>query len=222
MADKQTKKIPDRVVIRPLSDVIYFYPTCLAAVVCGIIVSATGATSDNPGVTGIAFSLIFIFNLTIVAFDYTRLASIVIILMAVILILLSVMYPEFADVFHGLVTQPMFMNQTFYWVWAIGIAVVLVGILIKTRFDYWEIKNNELVHHHGLLGDTERWPAPNMRVTKEIKDVMEYLLCRSGRLVLIPARENRAIVLDNVPGINGVEDRMQRLLSTLRVDHADE
>lgn len=143
-------------------------------------------------------------------------------LMVVVLVLLSVIYPEVGEFFVSFMQQPLFMNATFYWVFAGGLTLVLLGVLIKARFNYWEIKNNELVHYHGLLGDTERWPAPNMRVTKEIRDVMEYLLCRSGRLVLIPSREPRAIVLDNVVGISNIEVRMQRLLNTLRVDHIED
>lgn len=212
----------ERLVIRPLSDAIYFYPSIIAAIICGIVVESTGANAGAPGQTGLIFTLIFFFNLTIVSFNYTRTSSIVIGLLVLVIVLLSTMYPAVGDAFVTFMKQPLFMNSTFYWVFAGGLFGIVMTALIKARFNFWEIKNNELVHHHGLLGDTERWPAPNMRVTKEIKDVMEYLLCRSGRLVLIPQREHRAIILDNVVGIAKIEVRMQRLLNTLRVDHADD
>jgi len=217
MSDHTPDRHP-RIIIRPLSAVIYLYPSLIAAIVCGLIVQLGDASPANPGMTGIVFTLVFFFNLTVVAFDYTRLSSVVIILLVVIFILLSVIYPPGGAFFQDMLSQPMFMNATFYWVWSSGIALVLAGVLIKARFDYWEVKNNELLHHHGLLGDVERWPAPNMRMTKEIKDVMEYLLCRAGRLVLIPASERRAIILDNIVGITKVEHRMQNVLNTLLVN----
>ena len=210
-----------QVVIRSYASVVYLYPSLLLAIGCGLWVNFSAATPDKPGVAGIVFALFFFFNLTIIAFDYTRLTSVVIILLLVILALVTAMYPGIGDVITDVLSQPLFMNSTFYWVWAIGIAFLLIGVFIKTRFDYWEVKNNELLHHHGLLGDVERWPAPNMRNSKEITDVLEFALLRSGRLVLMPAREPRAIVIDNVPNINHIEHNMQKLLSTLRVADAD-
>lgn len=208
----------DRIVIRPHSDVLYLYPTLIAALVCALVVTLTGATPAEPGVTGIVFALIFFFNLTIVTFNYTRLTSVVVLLLLVIVVLLSVIYPVVGEVLRDVMSQPLFMNATFYWVWSLGIALVLVGIFIKARLDYYELKNNELIHHRGILGDVERWPATNMRISKEIKDVMEYLLARAGRLVLIPPGEHRAIVIDNVLGINGVEAKMQKMLSIIHVE----
>ncbi len=214
-------KTIDRVVIRPLSSVIYFYPSMLAAVIAGLVMTWSPATPAEPGITGLLFTLTFFFNLAVVAFDFTRLASVVIVMAMVIVGLLSALYPQIWGAIQSVLDQPMFMNATFYWFWAAGFAVILLAVLVKARFDYWEIRNNELLHHHGFLGDVERWPAPEMRITKEIKDVMEYALCRAGRLVLMPARESRAIVLDNVPFISRVEAKMQTLLNTLKVDDVD-
>ena len=211
----------DRLIIRPYSDIIYLYPSLVAAIGCGLWVSFGDASLAEPGASGIVFTLIFFFNLSIVAFDYTRLTSIVIALLVVILSLVSTMYPGFGEFIHKVLDRPMFMNATFYWIWAISLGTILMASLIKTRFDYWEIKNNELLHHHGLLGDVERWPAPNMRISKEIRDVMEYLLFRSGRLVLMPASDPRAIIIDNVPNISKVETEMQRILGTLSVADGD-
>jgi membrane protein YdbS with pleckstrin-like domain len=211
-----------RVFIRPLSSVIYLYPTWLASIVFALWTDLAGVSPAEPGVSGILFTLMFFFNLSIVAFDYTRLSAVVIVLLMVITGLVSAMYPGVGEFIRHTLDQPMFMNATFYWVWAIGFTVVLGTVLVRTRFDYWEVKNNELLHHHGILGDVERWPAPGMRISKEIKDVMEYALCGSGRLVLRPGGESRAIVIDNVPMIGRVEKRMQELLNTLQVHHVDE
>lgn len=221
MSEGSSSSGGERLIIRPYSDIIYLYPSLIAAVACGLWVSMSGATVATPGASGIVFTLIFFFNLSIVAFDYTRLTSIVIALIVVIMSLVSAMYPGFGTFLHGLLNHPIFMDTTFYWVWASGLGVTLAATLVKTRFDYWEIKNNELLHHHGLLGDVERWPAPNMRISKEIRDVMEYLLFRSGRLVLMPSREPRAIIIDNVPNISKVEVKMQRILGTLSVADND-
>ena len=210
-----------RVVIRPYPSIIYLYPTCLAAIVAGLVVTFTGAEPTAPGPTGIVFMLIFFANLSVTAFDYSRLTSIILVLLLIIMLLLSSMFPQVSQTIERILTQPLFMNPTFYWVWAIGMVILFMLALIKTRIDYWEVKNNELLHHHGILGDVERWPAPNMRISKEINDVIEFFLCRAGRLVLVPANESRAIVLENVMGINRIEAKMLNLLSQLRVADDD-
>ena len=212
---------PSSVKIRSYSDVIYLYPTFLMALICGLWVTLGEPTPADPGVSGVVFTCIFFFNLSVIAFDYTRLTSIIFILLLVIVGLLAMIFPAVGDFVQGMADQPLFMNATFYWVWASFLAFLLALVWIKARFDYWEIKNQELLHHHGLLGDVERWPAPNMRISKEITDVMEFALLRSGRLVLVPRGEQRAIVIDNVPGINKIEKQMQDILSTLRVVDGD-
>ncbi len=201
--------------------IIFLYPSLLMAIICGIWVESAGASVTEPGLSGLFFTLVFFFNLTIMAFDYTRLTSIIIILSMIIFGLVSTLAPSVGDFLLKAIFHEMFMDGVFYWVWATGLAIIFVVAFIRTRFDYWEVKNNELLHHHGLLGDVKRWPAPGLRTSKEINDVMEYLLCRSGRLVLRPAQEPRDIVIENVPNINKVENRMQELLSSLRVVDGD-
>ena len=90
-------------------------------------------------------------------------------------------------------------------------------MMIVVRFDIWEVRANELLHHHGFLANLERMSAPNLRIDKEISDVFEYLLLRSGRLILQPSNERRAIILDNVPFIKKKEEAITRMLSALQV-----
>jgi hypothetical protein len=208
-------------VIRPLPDVVFLYPTLVAALLCGLVVQLGGASGAEPGATGIVFTIVFFVNLSMLAFEYTRMTAVALLLGGVILGLLAAMYPGLRTFVHDVLDQPMFMNATFYWVWSGGFGVLLLLVIARTRFDYWEINSNEIIHRRGLLGDVERWPAPNTRMSKEIKDVLEYALLRSGRLVLVPPGEQRAIVIDNVPQINAVEVEIQRVLSTLRVSHAE-
>ena len=89
--------------------------------------------------------------------------------------------------------------------------------MIVVRYDCWEVRENEILHRHGFLGDLERYPSPNLRVDKEITDVFEYLLLGSGRLILHMSGERRAIILDNVPCIQTKVARLTQMLQTLHV-----
>ncbi len=219
------KKNVEHVIIRPYSDVVFLYPSIIIAILCGLWTLFATPENAQLAVTplpGVIFSLCFFINLSVIAFDYSRLSLIVVGLLVVIAGLLTALFPDtVAQLFSDIVHLNIVMTPTFYWAWAVLILLTLLGVWVLARFDYYEVKNNELLHHHGFLGDTERWPSPNMRISKEINDVLAYVLLKSGRLVLIPPGSNRAIVVPNVISINKVEAQIQTLLSTLRVDDED-
>ena len=134
-------------------------------------------------------------------------------------VLLSVLKPEVLPyvaeklrVFHPLA------NASFYWTFSVCLGLATLGAVIVARFDRWEARQNELLHHQGLWGNVDRFPAPGTRIDKEITDVFEYLLLQSGRLVLHVSSEQRAIVLENVPFISRKEKALTQLLGTLQVD----
>jgi hypothetical protein len=54
-------------------------------------------------------------------------------------------------------------------------------------------------------------------MNKEIYDVVEFLLLRSGRLIFQPATAKKAIVLDNVANVNRIEKQVNDLLSVVAV-----
>src|SRR5581483_1425358 len=88
--------------------------------------------------------------------------------------------------------------------------------LISSRLDYWEVHGSEILHITGVVGNVERFPAPNLRFRKELPDVFEYALLRSGTLVLEPVAGERH-PLPNVININAIERRIEKLLSTIDV-----
>ncbi len=90
--------------------------------------------------------------------------------------------------------------------------MIYIIVAVNVQFDYWEVRPNELLHHHGVLSDLKRLSAPNLRIDKEINDLFEYLLLRSGRLILHASSEKRAIVLENVFFINKKEQQLTKML----------
>jgi len=111
----------------------------------------------------------------------------------------------------------LLMNKTFYFAIVVVFSIIYLLVFVNTRFSYWEIQPNEILHHHGFLGDVHRYPTRGLHMQKEISDVLEHILLRAGTLVLEPQGERRPIVLENVISLNKVEDKIQRLLGTLKV-----
>lgn len=222
------KRQPERrrvVVIRSFPKVVFLYPTLLAALLACVWTWASmrsGVGLDQVSLTpGRIFWWVFAINLGALAFDFTRGAFVALVACFVAVSLSIFLLDErlgfVAPIRAAFATIQLRAHPHFYAMLAAALAVLLGLVVVHGRFDYWEITHNELLHHHGFLGDVERFPAPNLRMTKEITDLFEYCLLLSGRLVLHPQQAARAIVLDNVLGVNRVERRIQEMLAMLAV-----
>jgi hypothetical protein len=210
----------------PYPKIVFLYPTLIAALVAAIFESVSRHPLDpvnHPAaIVSFVFLTVLAVNLVILAFDFPRTTSLTLFFFVVALvmggILLVTFHPEVlpmvADVLNRF--RPL-ANATFYWTVTGVLGLINLLVLAAARFDYWEVRPNELLHHHGFLANLERFPAPNLQIEKEINDVFEYLLLRSGRLILLPSGR-RAVVLDNVPGIKEKEERITRMLGALHVE----
>jgi hypothetical protein len=218
--------IPSRVILVPYPKIVYLYPILLVSIAAAIYMSFVGQPLETDNRPATAVSTLFLgllaVNLVILAFDFPRTTSLTFFFFAAALvmgfILLFTFRPEFLP--HVAIALDAFRplaNATFYWAFAGILGLIFLIVMVVTRFDYWEVRPNELLHHHGFLSNLERLSAPNLRIDKEINDVFEYLLLRSGRLILQASNERRAIVLDNVPFISHKEEAITRMLGALQV-----
>jgi hypothetical protein len=213
------------VIVRAYPKVVYLYLTWIASLVCGIIqphlIDEGGmllvSAIQKSAVIGRIWMGIFVFNILVISFEFSRIRSVAIVFFLLALFFAAskwdVIQP-FTDFVGGL---NLVMNGSFYFTMAAIFTVIFLLVFINTRFSYWEIQPNEILHHHGFLGDIHRYPTRGLRMQKEITDVLELILLRAGTLVLMPVGVERPIVLDNVIAITKVEDKIQRLLGTMKV-----
>lgn len=168
------------------------------------------------------FLLILAMNLVVIAFDFPRTTSLTWFFASMCIVIglwfLLKHNPWLApQIVNALLKIKPAANASFYLIFAGIMLILYICVLVSRRFDYWEVKGNELLHHHGFLSNLERFSAPNLRIDKEINDLFEYLLLRSGRLIIHASNERRAIVLENVLFINQKEERITRMLGALQV-----
>jgi hypothetical protein len=223
---KGEPKAPSRVLLVSYPKIVFLYPTVLISLAAASYLSIAPQPVDAPNTAAIVLSVVFLgiwaMNLVVLAFDFPRTSSLSLIFLVVAVVmgcvLLSVLKPEVLPYVAGRLRalHPM-ANVSFYWVFSISLGLAMLGAIIVARFDCWEARANELLHHQGLWGDLDRFPAPGVRIDKEISDVFEYLLLQSGRLILHISSERSAVVLDNVPFITRKEKALTRLLGTLQV-----
>ena len=213
---------PERIFLVSYPKIVFLYPTFLAALAAGIYMAAASPEGAWRHTVALIFLVIFSLNLIVLSFDFPRGTSLTLFFFCVAvgigLYTLFRLNPELLPAATRIVRslQPA-ANATFYFLIAGVLGLIFIGVAIVVQFDYWEVRPNELLHHHGILSDLGRYSAPNLRIDKEITDVFEYLLARAGRLILHPSNERRAIVLENVFFINRKEEQITQMLSALHV-----
>lgn len=221
----------ERVVLVSYPKIVFLWPSFLVALIGALYMSLSGEvpqaevakTMPTQAVVGWLFLIVLSINLVVLSFDFPRATSLVIffivVTIALALWLVAVKFPEVMPILGKWIAsiQPE-ANATFYWFFVVMLAIIFAAVWIETRFDYWEVRDNELLHHHGMLSNLERFPAPQLKIDKEINDIFEFLLLGSGRLILHPSNERRAIVLENVLWINGKEKQITGMLGSLKVE----
>lgn len=185
--------------------------------------STPGLSQAKPGSSvALIFLAIFGLNLVVYAFDFPRTTSLTLFFLAVaiglgLMLLIQYMPSLLPWMYNVLVWIQPTADATFYWCFTVILGAIYLGVLFNIKFDYWEVRPNELLHHHGYLSNLERFSAPSLRISKEINDVFEFMLLGSGRLILHPSNEPRAIVLDNIVNISKREAEITRMLGALQV-----
>jgi len=224
---KRAADQPTRIFLVPYPKIIFLYPTMIAAVVMAVWLSFVEGPLERDNAAAVLPSVIFLailaVNVVILSFDFPRTTSLTLFFLlaavAMGLVLLFVLHPDLLPRVTAVLREfrPL-ANTTFYWAFAVIFGLVAVAGWIEARFDCWEARPNELLHHHGIWGNLERFSAPGLRIDKEISDVFEYLLLGSGRLILHLANERRAIILDNIPFIKHKEAALTHMLGALQVE----
>lgn len=203
-----------RVIVRPMPKIIFFYMTWLASLIFGLIVSIKGGPTEHLGTI---WMCIFGFNLMVISFDFNETKSVAMIAVIIAFIFggLYFHYLSFlGDFFRNLHLD---MNAGFYYSMFGLFSIFYAIIFIRSRFEYWEFRNNEVLHRTGMFGEIKRYGTEDLRWFKEIPDVLERILLSSGRMVITTAREPHPIVIENVIGIEGADERIAELLGAKRV-----
>jgi hypothetical protein len=213
----QDDRPPESVLIRPWPKVVFLYPTFVVACIA-FLLSWIGV---NPVVIGNTFTTILCLNLLVFSFDFSRIKSITIVF-GIVAVLVTVLWVDTkwdATGFLGRLLGgiDIVANTAFYGFFSGFLGFIFLLVFVNSRFHYYEVNAREILHRHGYLGDITRWSTEGLEMNKEIYDMAEYLLMRSGRLIFLPATAKKAIVIDNVAQVNRVEERVNDLLSIVAV-----
>ena len=221
-------RIPDKILLRAWPKMLFLWPSALAALAAGIGTSLSGEMNARWEFWGTLFLVVFALNLMIITFEFPRSTSLTLVLACVALTWIFVevnrRYNIIAPLSDFIESLELAARPDFYFAFFVIYLLLLLSMFISTRFNYWEISNNELLHHKGLMQDVERFSTDGLQYSKQITDFFEHLIGRSGRLVIKTPAFDQPIVLDNVLGINQVATTLDSMMESRRVvvNHAPE
>ena len=211
--DKNIQKI--KIIGLPKGSILW--PTAATSLILGLV---GFIFPDAVSSFSIIFLSVFIVNLLILFFDFSRGAVVGIV--GLIIAGFSLAYTfDISSPFTNLIDNGIIGGAssgffTFYGL--IFLLLLFFAILFKRSFDYFEISSNELIRKFGVLGDSQRYNAPNIQIKKHINDVFESLLLfGAGDLILITSK-GQEFHINNVPRINRLEKNITKILSRLDVE----
>jgi len=193
---------------------IFLWPTTVLALICAIVMVAS---PDSKNLVGAVFIIGMALNLIVLTFDFPRstslLVSVIVISVVLGLVLLNQQFGFIGSLKTWLGSLEINASRDFYVTISLVLIVLLIGMSITTRFDYWELSSNEVIHHLGLLGDVERFSTAGLKLNTEINDVFEYILAGSGRIIMNIPGNPRPVVLNNVLRISYLLKATDQMLS---------
>lgn len=192
------------------------WPTGVAALILGIL----GWLNDsNENFYSTIFLVVFTLNLLVLFYDFSRgvVVGIFGMLFGIIALLISfdVSLPLGDTVEEGIAgaSGPFLMIFG-----AVLMIIMITAYWFKRSFDYFIVSSNEIVKKQGILGDAERYNAPNVSTETNIPDVFESLILFGSGNLIINTKSGRSYLIENVPRINAVDKKLTELLGRIEVD----
>lgn len=207
----------EKVLVRPYPKIIVLYPTMFAAFLCALLSWCLDGRPEAQEHIATLFLSLFALNAVILSFEFPRLTFICTLLSVAVVLLIMGIWHLYEWLFIVSSAIHWSANTHFYMCVGLTLLAIYVVVWIGTRFDYWEITPNDVTHHHGPWAGSERYAAPNLRVSSEIPDIWEYIMLRGGRLVLRRSQDHEPIVIEIVIRARTMEARIQHLLKAMEV-----
>ncbi|MFX0165061.1 MAG: hypothetical protein ACFE9V_07040 [Candidatus Hodarchaeota archaeon] len=208
----------NQIILRNFPKAIFFTPLFLVSVT--FCIAQSFLTDFNPWF-GLIWVVIFFSNFTVTALDFPSYRVLILILGVVIVVLLAIflgLIPTLKQL--GIVGQNfrIGLSAEFYMIMAIILGLILGLVIVSSRFDYYRIERNEVIHKTGFFSTSlERFPVRGLRIKKEIPDLFEYLLFKAGTITLMFPKDNKIVHLNTVLNVKKKAERIDLLLSSLQI-----
>ncbi len=212
--DKDKRAVP----LASFPMIIYFWPSILVFLACGILQSA----GVDAGSLGWAATASLSFNLLVIVTDLSQKKFMIAILfLAVLGLLLYISSQKNMGIVSSLgasIASMEMLYSTHVYFFISGLLVFLLFLgLLQPRLDYWLFEPNEFTHYIQPWGRDQSIPRLNSTVTREVPDVLELFLTFGGG-TLVVRRDNQVVArIEHVPFLGRRMKSIERMLGVTRV-----
>jgi len=219
MSEKKVKR-PDVIYLRSYPKVIFYWPLLVISLcLWGIQAYMYDKSGELEPVLGYIWFIVFFVNIFVTAFDFssTKFFVLILVIIVVLLVVAFVLLPNFSLDLTGIEID-LGLPYQFYMVMSIILGFILGIVVLSTRFEYYKIERNEIIHKSGIFSSAERFPVKSLRFKKEIPDVFEFFMLRAGKFTIMPGKADEVMILPTVLNINKREKQLDWLLSHVSVE----
>lgn len=216
-SQKKKKKEIEKIKFVGLPKGSVMWPTAVVSIILGIIALFFPEIKDP---SSLIFLTVFTLNLLILFFDFSRGAVVGILGLLIALVSLAYAF-NWSIPFKDIIGRGVIGGASaefFIMYGLVFLLLLLFAVLFRRKFEYFQVSSNELIRKFGILGDSERFNAPDIHIKKVINDVFESILLFGAGDMVITTSKGAEFHLNNVPHINRLEKDITHLLSRLEVD----
>jgi hypothetical protein len=199
--------------------IIYFWPTMIAFLMCGLFQSFGWWTEGALGwiaVLALAFNLMVI----VTDLDQKKFAIVMLLLMAAALCVYIARMRDWAVIGHfgdWIARRDITLSTDAYWTIGLFLLAFFFVGMAHPRFNYWRLEPNEFVHYIQPWGRDQSFPRQGSTVSREVPDLLEWFLTFGGGTLVI-RREGQVVArIEHVPFLGRRMRSIERLLGVTRV-----
>lgn len=199
--------------------IIYFWPTMIAFLMCGVFQSFGWW---SPGALGWVAVLALAFNLMVIVtdLDQKKFVIVLLLLMAGGLGVYIARLRDWAVIGHfgdWVANFDVTLSTDAYWLIGVFLLAFFFVGMAQPRFNYWRLEPNEFVHYIQPWGRDQSFPRQGSTVSREVPDLLEWFLTFGGGTLVI-RREGQVVArIEHVPFLGRRMRSIERLLGVTRV-----
>lgn len=199
--------------------IIYFWPSMLTFWGCGLV-QAMGWV--DPGVLGWITVCVFAFSVLVTVQDFDQKQFLIFVLVLTVAVLLIWIleikdYTIHRRFVRWLLDMDVQLSTSAYIIFGLVFAILMAWGLLRPMFDYWRLEHNEFVHYIQPFGRDMSIPRAGSTVTKQIPDILEYILTLGGGSLCIKREGRTWAVIPHIPMLGRRMKVIEKMLSETRV-----
>jgi hypothetical protein len=220
----------ENIKLRSYPKAIFLWPIILYTAIAWLIQMLVSpyiailTASELNNMLALVWLMTLFLSLLILSFEFRSLTTFIIIIVITIGLLLGIflLLPVLGININELeiIEFELYLPTEFYMTLTIMFLFIYLMIIIVNQFSYYKVERNEIYYKKSLFSGIVRFPTKNLRIKKEVTDVFEFFILRSGRITLLIGNVEIG-VLNNVLNVNKKVFEIDRLLSSIHVEEVE-